>query len=172
MKRTGCTKPAGIFAALLTGLMFVALLAIPATPLGAQTAPAARPGQGFGPAYDAAHETILAGTIQEVVTKHTVGSPAGMHLLVAGAKGVVDTHLGPFLSKDTKEALQTGMPVQIVGATVQLHDKEFFLARQVTIGGRTITIRNNRGMLVHPRPQGQRIVKVNGTAVETKGGVQ
>ena len=169
MKLTAYTKPAGLFAVLLTGLILVAA----SLPLGASTAPAARPAQGFGPVYDAAHETILAGTIQEVVTKHTAGSPAGMHLMVNAAKGVVDAHLGPFLSKETKDALQTGMPVQIVGATLQLKDKEFFLARQVTIGGRTITIRNTRGMLVHPRPQGQRVVKVKNTAaVATKGGAQ
>jgi hypothetical protein len=168
MKQTGFTKPAAAFAALLTGLILMAA----ALPLGAATAPVARPGQGFGPAYDAAHETILAGTIQEVVTKHTAGSPAGLHLMVFAAKGVVDAHLGPFLSKETKDALQTGMPVQIVGATVTLKDKEYFLARQVTIGGNTITIRNTRGMLLRQHPQGQRIVKVNGTVVPTKGGAQ
>jgi len=169
MKQTGSTKPAAACAALLTGLILMAA----ALPLGAASAPAARPGQGFGPAYDAAHETILAGTIQDVVTKHTAGSPAGVHLMVFAAKGVVDAHLGPFLSKETKDALQTGMPVQIVGATVRLHDKEFFLARQVTIGGRTITIRNTRGMLVYGHAQGQRVVKVKSTAaVQTKGGAQ
>jgi hypothetical protein len=169
MKQPGSTKPAAVCAALLTGLILMAA----ALPLGAASAPAARPAQGFGPAYDAAHETILAGTIQEVVTKHTAGSPAGLHLMVFAAKGVVDAHLGPFLSKDTKDALQTGMPVQIVGASVKLHDKEYFMARQLTIGGRTITIRNTRGMLARQHPQGQRIVKVKNTsAVEGKGGAQ
>ena len=46
-------------------------------------APESRAGQGFGPAYDLAHETTLAGTIQGVVTRPEAGSPAGMHLLIA-----------------------------------------------------------------------------------------
>jgi len=169
MRCTGFTNPNRIFAGLLTGLLF-AILTIP---LSAQTAPESRPGRGFGPVYDVAHETTLTGTIQEVVTKHTAGSPAGMHLLVAGAHGVVDAHVGPFLSKETKEALQTGMPVQIVGATLSLHGNEYFLARLVTVGGHTITIRNTRGLLVFPHPQGRRVAKVrNAAAVETTGGAR
>jgi hypothetical protein len=140
MKPTRSITTAG----LLAGLLF----AIMAVPLGAATAPESRVGRGFGPAYDAAHETILAGTIKEVVTKHEIGSPAGMHLLVTGAQGVVDTHVGPYLSKQTKEALQTGTPVRIVGDMVSLNGKEFFLARQLTVGGRTVTVRSPHGALV------------------------
>jgi hypothetical protein len=169
MSRTRFTKSTRIFAGLLTGL----LLAMLAIPVGAQTAPKSSPGHGFGPVYDAAHETTLQGTIQEVVTRHTVGSPAGMHLLVAGPQGVVDSHLGRFLSKQTKEALQTGMPVRIVGATCSLNGKEYFLARQLTVGGQTVTIRNARGLLIYPHPQGRRIVNAKDSApVETKGGAQ
>ena len=108
------------------------------------------PPAGFGPAYDAAHETVLHGTIKEVVTKHAIGTPAGIHLLVAGPQGVVDAHLGPFLSKETKEALQTGTSVWIAGATLSLHGKQYFLARQLNVNGHTVTIRNARGFLVHP----------------------
>ncbi|MGA8763953.1 MAG: hypothetical protein WB562_13890 [Candidatus Sulfotelmatobacter sp.] len=166
MNRNCLTKLTRIFVGLLTGL----LLAIMAIPLGAATAPKSHPGQGFGPAYDAAHETTLNGTIKEVVTKRTVGSPAGMHLLVAGPQGVVDAHLGPFLSKQTREALQAGMPVQIVGASVSLHGKDYFLARQMIFSGRTVTIRNAKGLPVFAQDQ-HRAVKVNKTApVETKGG--
>jgi hypothetical protein len=133
-----------MIAGLLTGLLFAVL----AVPLGAATAPESRVGRGFGPAYNAAHETILTGTIKEVVTKHAIGSPAGMHLLVTGPQGVVDTHVGPFLSKQTVEALQTGTQVRIVGASVSLNGKEFFLARQLTVGGRTVTVRSPHGLLV------------------------
>jgi hypothetical protein len=168
MKRICFPRPTRILAALATGL----LLAISAISLAAQSAPASQPAQGFGPVYDAAHETILVGTIQEVVTRHTEGSPAGMHLLVAAAQGVVDTHLGPFLSKANQQALQTGMPVQIVGAKVTLNGKDYFLARQVTVGNQIITVRNARGFPVFQRPRGQR-VKATGTAqAETKGDAQ
>ncbi|MGA8866900.1 MAG: hypothetical protein WB510_08020 [Candidatus Sulfotelmatobacter sp.] len=169
MRRNCFTKPTRIFAGLLTGLLF----AILAVPLGAATAPKTRPGQGFGPVYDAAHETTLNGTIQEVVTKHTPGSPAGMHLLVAGPQGVVDTHVGAFLSKQTRAALRVGMPVQIVGAMAPIHGKQYFLAREMTVGGHMVTIRNTRGAPVFSGRQGQRIVKVRGVVkTDTKGGAR
>jgi hypothetical protein len=137
-----------LIAGLLSGLLF----AILAVPLGAQPASESRLGRGFGPVYDAAHETTVNGTIQKVVTKHTVGSPAGMHLLVAGPQGLVDTHVGPFLSKQTTAALQAGMPVRIVGANVSMHGRNYFLARQLTVGNNTVTIRNEHGLL---RPSGR-----------------
>ena len=144
MSRNCLTKPTRTIAGLLTGLLF----AILAVPLGAQPAPESRVGHGFGPLYDAAHETTLHWTIQEVVTKHAVGSPAGMHLLVAGPQGVVDAHVGPFLSKETKEALQTGTPVRIVGAMASLHGKNYLLARELTVGGTTVTVRSEHGFCV------------------------
>jgi len=146
MRRNRSTKPTQLIAGLLAGL----LLAILAVPLGAQPAPETRTGHGFGPVYDAAHETTLNGTIQEVVTKRTPGSPVGMHLLVAGPEGVVDAHVGPYLTKETQEALHAGLPVQIVGAVEQLHGKSILLARQLIFGGRTVTVRNENGLLARP----------------------
>jgi len=132
-----------LVARLLTGLLFATV----AVPLGAHAASVSRPGRGFGPVYDAAHEITVEGTIQEVVTKHTVGTPPGIHLMVAGPQGLVDVHLGPFMSKQTKEALQAGMPVRIVGATTSLHGKTYLLARQITFGESTVTVRSPRGFL-------------------------
>jgi hypothetical protein len=169
MRRTRLLQSTRLIAGLLSGLLF-AILAIP---LGAQSAPKTRPGQGFGPAYDAAHETTLNGTIEEVVTKHAIGSPAGMHLMVAGPQGTVDTHVGSFLSKETKDALHAGTPVEIVGAKLQLHGNEYFMARLLTVGGRTITIRNMRGLLVFGEGREHRTARVRTTAaVETRGGAQ
>src|ERR1700691_5191074 len=91
---------------LIAGLLLSLLLATLAVPLGAQPASTTPVAKGFGPVYDAAHEITLDGTIQNVISKHVTGSPAGMHLLVAGQHGVVDAHVGLFLSKETKESLQ------------------------------------------------------------------
>ena len=144
MSRNCLTKLTRTIAGLLTGLLF----AILAVPPGAHAAPVSRVGRGFGPVYNAAHETTLNGTIEKVVTKHVVGSPAGMHLLVAGPQGVVDTHVGPFLSKETREALQAGTPVQIVGAMASLRGKNYLLARELTVGGSTVTVRSKHGALL------------------------
>jgi hypothetical protein len=144
-------------AGLLAGLMFAVL----AVPLGAETAPPSRVGHGFGPFYDAAHEITITGTIQEVVTKHVAGSPAGMHLLVAGPQGLVDSHVGPFLSKENKAILQAGTPIQIVGAMSVVRGKSYFFVRQLTIGDNTVTVRGKHGLLLlghsrHPFPSGEK----------------
>jgi len=144
MTRDRSTKPTQLTAGLLAGL----LLAILAVPLGAQLAPETRATRAVGPVYDAAHEITLNGTIKEVVTKRVAGSPVGMHLLVAGPEGVVDAHVGPYLTKDTQEALHAGLPVQIVGAVEQLQGKSILLARQLIFGGRTVTVRSENGFLM------------------------
>jgi hypothetical protein len=167
MKCNRITNPVSILAGLMTGLLYAVL----AIPTGAQATPESHAGRGFSPAYDAAHETTLTGTIQEVVTQHIAGSPPGMHLLVAGPEGVVDTHVGPFLSQEMKEALHTGTPVQIVGSMMQLHGKGYFLARELSIGSHTITIRSARGFLVYPHADG--VVKARATVkAEENGGAR
>jgi len=130
-------------------LLISLLFAISSISLGAQATPKSSAGRSFGPTYDAARETTLSGTIQEIVTHHEAGDPGGVHLLVAGPQGVVDTHVGPFLNKEMTAALQTGASVQVIGAPLSLHGKNYFLARQLTVGGRTVTVRSERGFLVH-----------------------
>ena len=143
MRRTRLTKPIRMIAGLLAALLF----AILAVPLVAQPASETRVGHGFGVVYDAAHEITLNGDIQRVVTKRAVGVPVGMHLLVAGPKGLVDAHVGPFLSKEMKDALHTGTPVEIVGAMATVHGKSYLLARELSVGGTTITLRSEHGIL-------------------------
>ncbi|HWW15610.1 MAG TPA: hypothetical protein VN310_13185 [Candidatus Dormibacteraeota bacterium] len=157
---------------LIAGLCAL-IFAILAVPLGAQPASEARTGSGIGPVYDAAHEITVNGTIQTVVIKHTKGSPAGMHLMVMGPEGVVDAHVGPFLSKANREALQEGAPVRIVGAMSSQHGKSYLLARELTVGNRTITVRSEHGLLA-PMPTGRRARSRGETKspVEVSGGAR
>jgi len=142
MKPMWITRLTRLVAGLLPALLFV----IVTVPLVAQPASKSSAVRGFGPVYDAAHETTLDGTIQEIVSKHTVGSPAGVHLLVAGPQGLVDAHLGPFLSRETTASLHAGMPVRIVGANMLLHGHNYLMAREFIVGGRTVTVRSERGI--------------------------
>ena len=169
MGRTRLTKSASMIAGLMASLMF----AILAVPLGAQPVPESHARKSFGPVYDAAHEITLNGDIQQVVTKHVVGSPAGMHLLVAGPNGLVDAHLGPFLSNEVKEALHTGTPVQIVGAMTSMHGKNYLLARELNIGGSIITVRSKHGALalVHSNREHVARSKTN-SQIEANGGAR
>jgi hypothetical protein len=151
------------------GIFTILLFALVAVPLSAQLSSDPHVWRSFGPGYDSAHETALAGIIEEVVTTHVAGSPAGLHLLVSGANGVVDAHLGPFLTKETKATLQKGTPVQIVGSTVQLREKQYLLARELTVDGHTVTIRSARGFLVYPRGERPEKTKANVHASEQNG---
>jgi hypothetical protein len=139
MKRSRITN-----LALLTCLLFATF----AFSLDTPAPPVSHAERGFAAPYDAVHEITITGNVQKVVTKHVAGTPAGMHLLVAGPEGTVDAHLGPYLSKDTQEALHLGTPVQIVGAMETLHGKQILLARQLIFGGRIVTIRSPHGFLV------------------------
>jgi len=154
MGRTRLTKPSMV-AGLLVSLMF----AIMSIPLGAQPVPESRVRKSFGPVYDAAHEIILNGDIQQVITNHVAGSPAGTHILVASPNGLVDAHLGPFLSKEVQEALHTGAPVQIVGAMTSMHGKSYLLARELNIGGSIITVRSKHGALVHEHSNREHVAR-------------
>jgi hypothetical protein len=147
MRRTCLTKPARIIAGLLTAMLFAVVTLQPS----AQTAADSRAQHPLVPAYDKAHEITLNGMVQEVVTKHIAGSPFGMHLMVAGPEGMVDAHVGPYLSKDVQEALHAGLPLQIVGAVEEHNGKSFLLARQLIFGGRTVTVRSENGFLVRAR---------------------
>ena len=169
MRRQCFTMPSRVVAAVMTGLLF----AILSVPLQAQPAVQSHPGHGFGPVYDAGHETTLEGTIQRVVTKRVAGTPAGMHLMVVAPQGLVDTHLGSFLSKETTKSLQAGMPVHIVGAMSVVRGKSYLLARQVTVGDRTFTVRSTHGVVVPEHDANSARPRVRKTSkTESNGGAR
>ncbi len=167
--RCNLTKPTRKIAGLLTGLLF----AISAIPLGAQPAPELSTHQ-TKVEYFKTHQVTLNGTIQEVISKRTAHTPAGMHLLVAGPKGVVDAHLGPFMTKATQEALHTGTPVQVVGVMAKLNGKDYLLAREVIFGGRTVTVRSENGFLIqtHKPTSKTRPASDKKTVFEQNGGAR
>ena len=166
--RSSCFTKSILIAGLLTGLLF----AILAVPLSAQSVGQSHARHPLTFGYDKAHEITLTGTISKVVSQRVPGSPVGLHLLVAGSQGTVDAHVGPYLTKDTQEALQAGTRVQIVGAMEKLHGKNYLLARQLILGDRTVTVRSENGFLVRvfasstTRPISQNVfpVELNGGA--------
>lgn len=142
MRRMCFTRPTPLIAGLLFGL----LCAIVAVPLGASAAET-HP-QHPVVIYDKAHEITFTGTIEKTTTKPEKGSPFGLHLTVTNSDATVDIHLGPYMTKQTLEALHVGTPVQIVGAVETVHGKGILLAREVQVGGRTITVRSENGFLL------------------------
>ena len=132
----------------LTGLLSGVLMACLAAPVTAATE--SQPARGVVGQYDAAHEITINGTVQSVITKRTVGSPAGMHLMISGTNGLVDAHVGPFLTKSMLQAVHTGLPLQVVGSMVTVRGKQMLLVRQMVYGGQTVTVRNKYGFMFRP----------------------
>lgn len=167
MRRTYLKQPARVIAGVLTALLFAI---VPLQP-SAQTAADSRTQRPVKFGYNKAREITVNGTVQEVVTKHAAYSPVGMHLLVAGPEGVVDAHVGPYLTKDVQAALHTGLPLQVVGAMEESHGKQYLLARQLIFGGRTVTVRNENGFLARARgPRMAHSKPVNRNAKTTQKG--
>jgi hypothetical protein len=117
----------------------------------ASTSSSASVAQGFGLAYDTSNEVTLTGTVDRLVSSAVAGAPPGAHLLIRASGETVDTHLGPYLSKDVQSLLEQGESVQVIGVRHHVSGKDIFLVRLLTIAGHQVTIRNERGFLVRER---------------------
>jgi hypothetical protein len=110
-------------------------------------------GMGQGPAsrYDPSTEATVTGTIEEIQTLDSM-CHSGTHLTVKTDKGNTEVALGPtkFLA-DQKLELKKGDKVQIVGAKASTRRGEIFMARQITSGEKTVTLRDEKGVPSWPR---------------------
>ncbi len=107
-------------------------------------------GPGPGPKYDASNETKLTGTIEQINTVDAM-CHTGTHLVLKTDKGNLEIALGPsqFL-EDQKLELKKGETVDVVGAKTTTGRGEMFVARQITAGGKTVTLRDEKGMPAWP----------------------
>jgi hypothetical protein len=96
-----------------------------------------------------AGDITVTGTIQQVPSERTPGSPAGLHLLVNSPHGLLDTSVGPFLTDEARQALSSGQQVQVVGFIQAINGSNYLLARQLVVAGRQIQIRNENGFFIH-----------------------
>jgi len=109
------------------------------------------PSTRFGPtALDKPSQDItVSGTVQKLVKTHVPGAPAGAQLLVAAPQGAVTASLGPNLSRTMLQSMSSGAAVRIAGVMQTINGKEYLLARNLTIAGNQITVRNEHGFLTH-----------------------
>ena len=130
----------------MKGKSLLLLLALAATVALAQTR-----GKGQGPMYDPSTEATISGTIEEIQTLDMM-CHSGTHLTVKTDKGNTEVGLGPskFLA-DQKLELKKGDQVQIVGAKANTKRGEMFVARQITSAGKTVTLRDDKGVPAWPR---------------------
>jgi len=151
----------------LTGLLPGVLMACLAAPVTAATE--SQPARGVVGQYDAAHEMTINGTVQQVINKRVMGSPVGMHLMISGTNGLVDAHVGPYLTKSMQQAVHTGLSLQVVGSMVTVRGKQILLVRQMIYGGQTVTVRNINGFLYRPAQTASSLAKKNPWAAVNGG---
>jgi len=110
---------------------------------------AAAAGNSTEPVYNPSTEVRLSAVITGV-RQVSEGSPmAGVHLTVQSKTGTADVYLAPsdFL-KLLKTNFKVGAQVQVIGSQVQGAASEVILAREVTEGDISITLREFTGVPV------------------------
>jgi hypothetical protein len=142
----------GRFSLLLLGVVLLGEVAsgTPVEASGSAQSSSAPPASfaGLNSASSPGEITVL-GTIRQVISNREAGGPAGVHILIDGPLGSFDASLGSNLPGDVLQALSNGVPVQITGVVRSANGKNFLQVRQLSVGGKQITIRNANGFLVH-----------------------
>ncbi len=100
-----------------------------------------------GPKYDVANEVKLKGVIEDI--REIPGNFEGTLLVVKTDTGTVLVHVAPasFL-KEIDASFAKGDQVEVVGAKAPNATEEEILAREITVGTNTITLRDDRGIPV------------------------
>ncbi len=134
--------------ALFAGLAMIA---------GASTAAAQRGGGMGTPRYDSATETTITGTVTEVQSHQGRMNRTGVHLMVQTATGTIDVHVAPtaWLAEHHHE-FSTGDTVTVVGSLVTIDETKALLAREITRGAATVTLRDKSGRPEWARARGRR----------------
>jgi hypothetical protein len=109
----------------------------------------AQPGRRGGcamPAYDAATEITLAGTISEVVLAESPMGWKGVHLALDTAGEVRSVHLGPASYVEEQGfSFAAGDRVEVIGSPAKCQGEDVVLAREVAVGERRLVLRDASG---------------------------
>ena len=97
-----------------------------------------------GPKYDAGKQVKVAGVIEDM--HETPGPYEGTHLLVKTDAGTVLVQLAPaeFL-KEIDATFKKGDAIQVIGAKNTGTEGDEILAKEITIGNNTTTLRDDNG---------------------------
>jgi len=100
-----------------------------------------------GPKYDVANEVKIKGVVEDI--REVPGGFEGTHLVVKTDTGTVLVHLAPadFL-KEMDSTFKKGDEVQVIGAKVPNASETEIMAREITVGTNTTTLRDDKGIPV------------------------
>lgn len=100
-----------------------------------------------GPKYDAASEVKIKGVIEDM--HETPGAFEGTHLVVKTDTATILVQVAPadFL-KEIDTSFKKGDQIEVVGAKNMGTEGEEILAREITVGNNTVTLRDDGGVPV------------------------
>lgn len=98
-----------------------------------------------GPKYDVANEVKVKGIIEDI--REVPGGLAGTQLAVKTDTKTIVVYVGPgdFL-KEIEVSFNKGDQVDVVGAKAPNTMEEEILAREITVGSNTFTLRDDKGI--------------------------
>lgn len=108
-------------------------------------------GQGQGrnvPRYDPSTEATFKGTVERVEeVDHPGFRGKGLHAMLKTDQGMFDVHIGPasFVAKE-QLTIAKGDELEVVGSKVKHDGSDAIIARTVKKGGKTTTLRNQKGI--------------------------
>jgi len=95
--------------------------------------------------YEVSTEATITGTVEDVLQPQR-GRMMGTHLVVKTSAETIEVHVGPSNFVSGKGfTFAKGDSVQVVGSKVTIEGKEALIAREVTRGGKTLTLRDKTG---------------------------
>lgn len=118
-------------------------------------------GQSMGqstrmPRYDTSTVVTINGTVQEVqeatmrsgkMGRMSSMGYAGLHLIVKTGKETSTVLAGPsWFTKDKGFSFSKGDEVKVTGSRVKYDGTEAIIAREIKKGGKTLTLRNEKGV--------------------------
>lgn len=108
------------------------------------------PGMGMGRhgrMYNPATVTTVSGTVEKVHIMHRGGGWGGTHLDLKTASGTFDVHVGPSRYVESQGfKFAKGDQIQVTGSKVTLREHEAIIAREISMGGKTLKLRNDQGI--------------------------
>ena len=103
--------------------------------------------QRHPPAYNAASEVALQGTVEDVTNFYCpVNGDEGTHLTIATSQGNVQVHVAPsrFLSGKQWQFFR-GDEVEVVGTPIVFQGHQALIARTIFRGTQTVALRTAKG---------------------------
>lgn len=114
------------------------------TLLLAVATPAVAQKKETSPKYDVSTETTIKGTVEEL--KEVDNNKGDIHLIVKTSSGNYEVCMCPQKFLDEMELqIKKGDEVNVIGSKVKDGEKELVLAREITSGNNSLTLRDKKG---------------------------